>query len=254
MNPPLVVVDIGNTRVQIGIVGRVRHDGLPEWQRIESARTDSWDPSTLAVILPAGPAAWRVASVNRPAEHTLVQWRRQARPHDDYRQLTVRNLPLRVDVDYPERVGMDRLAAAVAANRLRPPAHGAIVVDAGTAVTVDAVSRDGAFRGGVILPGLRMVTRALASETDLLPMVEVAFSDEPPPVLGKSTEAAIRSGAFWGAVGAIRQVISCFPRDLGADTQLYVTGGDARILATLIDPRAVYVPNMVLAGIVWSEL
>ena len=97
-------------------------------------------------------------------------------------------------------------------------------------MTVDVVSSDGVFRGGAILPGLRMMTRALAADTDLLPLVNVAFADDPPPVLGKSTEGAIRSGAFWGAVGAIRQVISRLPLELGHNAQLFVTGGDARIL------------------------
>ena len=253
MTPPLVVVDIGNSRVQMGLVSGLTPVGRPEWGRLENFPTSDWSPAALANWLPSQPVAWRVASVHRPTEQRLAQWRAEARPLDHYHLLRVGDLPLKVDVEQPERVGMDRLVAAVAANRLRRADQAAIVVDAGTAVTVDVVSSDGVFRGGAILPGLRMMTRALATDTDLLPMVHVAFADDPPPVLGKSTEGAIRSGAFWGAVGAIRQIISRLPLELGRNAQLFVTGGDARILARLIDPLANFVPDMVLAGVVWSR-
>lgn len=253
MTPPLVAVDIGNSRVQLGLVCGTSSTGFPEWRHVDNLPTSGWDPASSLGWLPPAPLEWRVASVNRPAEQRLAQWREQVRPQDRYHRLQVWDLPLQVDVEQPERVGMDRLAAAVAANHLRRPDQAAIVVDAGTAVTVDAISRDGVFRGGVIFPGLRMMTRALATDTDLLPLVEVAFADAPPPVLGKSTEGAIRSGAFWGAVGGIRHVSRQLARDLGEAPQLFVTGGDARLLAILIHPQARFVPHMVLAGVVWSR-
>jgi type III pantothenate kinase len=148
---------------------------------------------------------------------------------------------------------MDRLVAAVAANRIRDPQRAAIVVDAGTAVTVDAIMADGSFQGGVILPGMRLVCRALAAGTDLLPLVEVSFSESPPEPIGRSTETAIRSGAFWGTVGAIRLLVSQFRQQLGDSAQVFVTGGDASALASLIDREAQFVPQLVLAGIFWSD-
>jgi type III pantothenate kinase len=148
---------------------------------------------------------------------------------------------------------MDRLVAAVAVNRIRDPRRAAIVVDAGTAVTVDAITADGSFQGGVILPGMRLVCRALAAGTDLLPLVEVSFSESPPEPIGRSTETAIRSGAFWGTVGAIRLLVSQFRLQLGNSAQVFVTGGDASALASLIDDKAQFVPQLVLAGIFWSD-
>lgn len=252
MSSPTLAVDIGNTRIQLGRMARLTADGFPDWEQLDSRETASFDPETLAASLPPHSLSWRVASVHRPAEALLANWVRRARPGDRYRLLAHGDLPLRVDVQWPERVGVDRLVAAVAANRLRRPDHPAIVVDAGTAVTVDAVGVDGAFRGGVILPGVRMIVRALAAGTDLLPLVDIAFSHAEPPVIGRSTEAAIRSGAFWGTLGAIRHLAARFTEEIGEKRELFVTGGDAVALAKLIDPDARCVPQMVLDGIVWS--
>ena len=82
-----------------------------------------------------------------------------------------------------------------------------MIVDVGTAITVDLVSADGAFLGGSILPGIQMAARALHHFTDLLPLVNVSDLSTPPPPLGTSTESAMQAGLFWGAVGAIRQLI-----------------------------------------------
>jgi type III pantothenate kinase len=146
-------------------------------------------------------------------------------------------------------VGLDRLAAAVAANRLRSPGRSAIVIDAGTAVTVDLVGATGAFQGGVILPGFQMAARALADDTDLLPMVPFSTNGEPPSVVGKTTEAAIRSGLFWGCVGAVRGLVDRMARQTGSEPELFVTGGDAESLTVHLGPAAQFVPNLVVIGI-----
>ena len=96
--------------------------------------------------------------------------------------------------------GIDRLVDAVAANRLRKSHRPAAIVDVGTAITVDLVAADGAFLGGSILPGIALSARALHEFTDLLPLVDVGELVEPPPALGTDTEAAMRSGLFWGAM------------------------------------------------------
>ena len=115
-------------------------------------------------------------------------------------------MPIKVAVERPDWVGIDRLAGAVAANRLRDPKKAAIVVGVGTAITVDLLSADGVFRGGAILPGIAMSARALDEFTDLLPRSPADELAIQPPALGTSTMAAIQSGLYWGAVGAIREL------------------------------------------------
>ena len=121
-------------------------------------------------------------------------------------------LLIAVGLEHPERVGLDRLAAAAAVNRLRSPDRGAIIVDTGSAVTVDLLSADGVFRGGAILPGIDMSARALHEFTDLLPLVSLNELSVPPPALGVSTVTAIRGGLFWGQVGAVRRGIELSSR------------------------------------------
>lgn len=252
MNLPLVAVDIGNTMVKLGIAEPPPRQGPPRFSRLAEFLTAEFEGDVLSQFLPPAPHAWRVASVHRAAERKLAAWVAAARAGDDYHLLARRDLPLAVDVESPDRVGMDRLAAAVAANHLRDAAHPAIVIDAGTAITVDAVSAAGAFLGGIILPGFRMTARALAADTDLLPLADAAFQAAPPSVIGKSTVAAIRSGIFWGGVGALRELVARIRGELDGEPQLFVTGGDAELLMGFVHPHARFFPELVLAGIVWA--
>jgi type III pantothenate kinase len=257
--PSLIAVDIGNSSTKLGffrgpLAPRAETSprdaaSLPQPDGTIDYPTGRPPPDDLLAQLPSEPARWRVASVQREGQRLLTEWVQAHRPHDDFRVLAHTDLPLSVRVDHPERVGLDRLAAAVAANAIRQLGRAAIVVDAGSAVTVDLVAGDGAFEGGVILAGFRLQAEALFGGADLLPLAMLAPQDEPPPVLGKNTEAAIRSGLFWGAVGAVREVIERLSADLPEPPQAFVTGGDLKRLAPLVGGDAQFVPHMVLAGL-----
>lgn len=276
--PPLIAVDIGNSSTKLGWFRDWRGAAgkLPVPERVWDCATAQPLPANIVAELPPEPAMWRVASVHREGQRQLSEWALVNRPRDDFRILTHRDLPLEIRVEFPDRVGLDRLAAAVAARNLalsfgldrlaaavvarhlasgerQPPATSAvrpaIVVDAGTAITVDLVSADGAFEGGVILPGFRLTAQALAAGTNQLPLATFTGQDQPPPVIGKNTAGAIRSGLFWGAVGAVREVIERMSAELAEQPHIFVTGGDLRHLAPLVSPQAQFVPNMVLGGI-----
>ena len=252
MTAPIVAVGIGNTSVKVGVTAGV--DGeWPNWTTRQEIPTASFDAQQLAAILPSESVRWCIASVQRSVESNLRDWVRLNRDQDSYRLLTFHELPIEIRVDAPERVGPDRLAAAVAANRLR---HGnpAVVIDAGTAITVNLIGANGAFEGGVILPGFTLTAKALAGGTDLLPLVTADLNSDPPDVLGKSTEAAIRSGLFWGNVGAVREIVARLTAKLNVTPQIIVTGGDARRLAGFVSQDAKFVPDLVLAGIVFSVI
>ena len=170
----------------------------------------------------------------------------------DMRVLTADDLPLEVRVEHPERVGIDRLLSAVAVNRLRASEQPAIIVDLGTACTVDFLSADGAFEGGAILPGTTLTAAALHTGTATLPQLLTDNFDTPPTVVGKSTQAAIASGIYWGLVGAVRELVDRITRESAKVPQLFVTGGEAsRLVAHLQSenqpPR--HLPSLVLSGI-----
>lgn len=244
----MIAVDIGNTTIKFGVA----EAGLDNWRLMREWDTAEFDLSALARELPDHSCRWRVASVHRAAEQNLHQWQQAARPQDDYRALAHRDLPLEVNVKSPEQVGMDRLVAAVAANARRAANRPAIIVDAGTAITVDVVDAQGVFQGGVILPGFRLSARALSDGTDVLPVVDATFPCDAPELIGKSTTEAIRSGLFWGGIGAIRELVARTTIELQTSPQVFVTGGDAERIANHLALDAEFVSDLVLCGIVLS--
>lgn len=250
---PLIAVDIGNTRIKLGLFAAHKGTGLPVPQR--ACSLDAWDAPTIDAWL-SEPGAdsqpvrrWLVCSVNRPVAATVLDWL-EHRPDTQCRLLSVADLPLAVAVERPDLVGMDRLVNAVAANRLREAGRPAIVIDVGSAITVDLVSADGAFTGGAILPGIAMAARALHDFTDLLPLVPMSELGAPPPALGTGTIAALRSGLYWGAVGAMRELCQRLSQTLPAP-QVFLTGGAAAAVAQLLgDGRSAdYVPHLTLGGV-----
>src|SRR5437773_905004 len=199
---PLIAVDIGNSSTKFGLFREpAAADALPAPSETHGFKTGEEPSDEVITSLPAERCRWHIVSVHREGSRILKAWLQRQRARDVIKFLTHRDLPIAVKLDAPERVGLDRLAAAVAANVLRRSGAPAIVVDAGSAITVDLVATDGSFEGGVILPGFRMSAEALYG-ADLLPLTVLAPNDEPPAVVGKNTEGAIRSGLFWGAVGA----------------------------------------------------
>ena len=81
-----------------------------------------------------------------------------------------------------------------------------------------------------------MSARALHEFTDLLPLIETEELDEPPPALGRCTKEAMRSGLYWGAVGAVRELIAELGRHAGAEPEVFLTGGAGRAVAELLGP------------------
>ena len=231
-------------RVPAGKAHPLQRVGFLERQELPGRDTGS---ETLRACEHA-PCGWWIASVNRPAATRLIDWLRDHRPGDRVTLLAAGDLPLEVRLERPDMVGIDRLVDAVAVNRLRRPERPAVIVDVGTAITVDLVSADGAFLGGAILPGLQMSARAMHEFTDLLPLVDVSDLAVPPPALGTATVPAMESGLFWGAVGAIRQLIE---QDQAATPiDVFLTGGAGVAVAELLGPNVRYEPNLTLAGIV----
>lgn len=140
------------------------------------------------------------------------------------------DIELGIAIDYPkpETIGPDRLANAVALAHL----HGApgIVIDFGTAVTFDIVDGTPAYVGGVIAPGLRLMTDYLHERTALLPKVELR---EPASAIGKSTEEAILAGAAIGYRGMVRGLLEALNKELrGQKPHIVATGGDAAWIAS----------------------
>jgi type III pantothenate kinase len=159
------------------------------------------------------------------------------------------NLGIGIRYPKPQSIGPDRLANAVALSALyAKPGQPGIVLDFGTAVTFDVLSADHAYVGGVIAPGLRLMTDYLHERTALLPQVTLR---EPETVIGQSTEGAILAGAAIGYRGMIRGILAALKKELPAGEQATVvaTGGDCEwIVRDMAEVQAVD-PDLTLHGL-----
>jgi type III pantothenate kinase len=153
---------------------------------------------------------------------------------------------LRIAYKDPKEVGADRIADAIGALRLFPDRN-LIVVDFGTATTFTAITREGEFLGGNILPGVRLSLEALVERTAKLPSVEIVPVTE---AIGRSTAASIQNGLYWSNVGAVREIVrrmtaEAFPE---ATPLVIATGGFSHLFASegLFDA---VVPDLILVGL-----
>lgn len=144
-----------------------------------------------------------------------------------------------------EKLGADRWATLIAAHHLHPGT--ACIVDCGTAITIDALSAEGKHLGGLILPGLTTMSKALSSQTTILPMaLEQQVSALTP--LAQDTRQAILQGTLYAAVAAIERVRSELAGRFAIQSWL-ITGGDAAQIMTLLSVTFRHEPNLVLQGL-----
>jgi type III pantothenate kinase len=257
-----VAVDVGNTRVKWGLRGKTsgridRAVSLAEDPLAWQAQRQQWlDDGLLSA---ASPPVWLMASVRPPRSERLRRWLEEQ--GDRVEELRwARQLPLAVGLEKPDHVGMDRLLNAVAATRVLAAGEPAILVGAGSAVTVDCLDETHTFRGGAIFPGLRLMTEALHQYTAFLPLVEIPL---PVPELpGAATPPAMQAGVFWAVIGGIDRCATRLRRLLSAtEPRLFFTGGDAPFLlealarhadAPKLHPPPTLWPEQTLEGILYS--
>ncbi|MBK9128316.1 MAG: type III pantothenate kinase [Phycisphaerales bacterium] len=239
----LLAVDIGNTRIALGVWDS---DGLHDAQRVEISRPDAWQATFESAWAAVGGSrrALVIGSVN-PRETRRVQDALEGIAGVE--ALRVRDdlpLPMPLEIDNPDEVGVDRVCSAAAAHERIGGA--CAVASFGTALTVDCVSPEGRFLGGVILPGLDMSYRALHTQTAQLPLVTV---ERPNGVFGRNTHDAIVSGVTYGLLGALREIVERFASDLREWPQLVLTGGNAPMMAELAEFVDSVVPDLCLMGV-----
>lgn len=245
-----VTIDIGNSRVHFGRFEGFSADEASPPVSTFSYPTSSTDIKGLRAWLSEEKLPWFAVSVHRPALASLEAFSKIEHRVASFQAFGYQQLPIEIALPEPGKVGADRLAAAVAANSLRATDRPAIVVDAGTAITVDAVAVDGKFVGGAILPGMRTSAKALAAQTDALPQIEVDLQNCP-QAIGTNTTEAMQSGLFWGSVGAVRETIHRVSEQLGSDNppQIFISGGDVNYLAPWMNLEIQTVDHLVLRGV-----
>ena len=158
------------------------------------------------------------------------------------------DLGISVNIDRPEQAGADRLVNAIAA-----AAHyqlPVVIIDFGTATTLDLVGPDGSYEGGVIAPGVNLSVEALHMATARLPRIAVKPWRADMPVLGTDTVSAMHSGVFWGYVGMVEGLLGRLRQAHGAALPAIATGGLAQLFAEHIDDSLIVDADLTLKGLV----
>lgn len=240
-----LAIDVGNSRIKFGLFETAACStpdrGLPDCLRLLAVPVAEEVPWGEILAWPELQAIERARGVVAGANPQGIArvcdtWPDEWKPPRVISDPT--SLGLRSRLVYPRRVGIDRVLNAVAANVLRHVGQPAIIVDIGTATTVDRIGSDGAFEGGAILPGFELCARSLHYYTALLPLISIdELATQPHEPLGRETRAALRSGLFWGQLGAVRELITQLSKSEGSSPRpdrsllLLLTGGGAALLA-----------------------
>jgi type III pantothenate kinase len=154
--------------------------------------------------------------------------------------------PIRLDVDEPHNVGADRALNAIAAHAKHEGEL--IVIDFGTATTFDRVGLDGAYRGGIIAPGINLSLDALVSAAAKLPRIAI----EAPAgnsVIGRTTADQMLIGIYWGYVAMIEGLVERMKREIGAPVRVVATGGLATLFDEHTDAFDAIEPDLTIQGL-----
>ena len=251
----LLTVDVGNTTIQCGLFEgeklalQFRRSTNP---RLSSDELGLFFRDVLALNNFDYKAVERIAccSVVPAINHSLSNcFRKYFFKEALFIQAGIKT-GLKIKYANPREIGADRIAGAIGAVHAAASSGGAknlIVVDMGTATTVDVITKNNEYLGGAILPGAAMSVHALSEGTAQLPSVEVV---QPKNVCGSSTIEAIQSGVFYGQAGAIRELVSKMEESVFGGERAFVigTGGFSRSFesAGLFD---LVLPDLVLQGL-----
>jgi type III pantothenate kinase len=226
----LLALDAGNSNITIGafdgtaLVGRWRLrtalDQTPDEFGVLLRNVFSLSGLDLARV-----DGVIVSSVVPPLDSTLAQMSEKYFHRPAIFVTPATDTGLEIAYENPSEVGADRVVNGVAA--FAKYGGPCVIVDMGTAITFDAVSATGRYLGGLIAPGIAIAVEALFAKTARLPMVEFR---EPEKLIGTNTVGSIQSGLYHGAIGMIDGIVERLIGELGPETKVVATGGQARLI------------------------
>ncbi|MXW15085.1 MAG: type III pantothenate kinase [Rhodothermaceae bacterium] len=233
-----LTIDIGNSTIKIGLFAEDRTLATVTESSVEEAltRITTWNTQT-------PPCRIGLCNVVPQQSEVLISKIAEFTDAPIFEVNSHAIFPIRLDYTPPENLGPDRLAAACAA--WYPGGTSQIIIDAGTAITIDVVRADGSFLGGVIMPSPTLSNRALADYTAKLPNVSLT---PPEGSFGTSTVEALQHGLIYGMIDGVLGTIARIEQFLDSPSVITLTGGWYQILAEHI-PRAQINRNLVLHGI-----
>ena len=242
-----LLLDVGNTRLKWGIAenGEIHRTGSVTQEKIRENGL-----GVLTTRLPRAVDTAIVSNVAGPTFATRLAGVVGAHCGCELHFAKTERSALGISNSYkqPRRMGVDRWVAMIGAwAELR---SACLVVDAGTAVTIDALDDDGRHLGGQILPGVVLMANALAQQTSDIPRTKPAAVGEYDglAMFGQNTRTAVGSGALGAVAGAIERATRTL-RSNACDASVVLTGGDASRILTALDTSPLHRPNLVLHGL-----
>jgi type III pantothenate kinase len=227
----LLALDAGNTNITIGafeddvLIGRWR------LRTVLAQTADEWgillrNLFSLASLDLATVHGIIICSVVPPLDSSLARMA-EVYFHTQATFVTpATDTGLKIGYDDPSEVGADRIVNSVAA--FHKGGGPCVVVDLGTAITFDVVSKSGRYLGGLICPGVDLAVDALFAKTARLPLVDVR---EPEKLIGTNTVGSLQSGLYYGTIGMIDGILDRLLEALGPQTHVLATGGQASLIS-----------------------
>jgi type III pantothenate kinase len=227
----LLALDAGNSNTTIGAFDGRKMCAQWRLRTVHEQTADEWGILLRNLFAPAGLDIAAVdgiiiASVVPPIDSTLAQMAQRYFSTEAMFVGPRTNLGLTICYDNPTEVGADRLVNGVAGfYKYGGPC---VIVDLGTTINFDVISRNAEYLGGAIAVGIGIAIEALFSKTARLPLVDFR---PPKDVVGTNTVASMQSGLYFGAIGMIDGILERVIEKLGPDTKVIGTGGQARMIA-----------------------
>jgi type III pantothenate kinase len=251
----LLAIDVGNTQTHVGVF---RGQELVEDWRLATLRDTTADELATAYAGLLALRDLRLRDIDAAIVSSVVP-----RLTPEYERLSERYLAgtlslvspalrtgIPIRIEKPHELGSDRLVNAVAAwDRFASPC---VVVDFGTTINFDVVSAQGEFLGGIFAPGVEISIEALSTRAAKLVKIDI---DAPRELIGRSTEAALRSGIVYGFAGAVDGIVARVRRELGEGTVALATGGLASAIVPYCEQIDATDPYLTLTGLrlIWER-
>lgn len=231
-----LIIDIGNTRMKAAV--------CREYEMLETRAVDGPDPELVEELLASHKDISRailssVRNDNREIAELLLKHKKRLVVLD---QNTA--LPISVGYRSPETLGKDRIAAIVGAYTIFPKSN-VLVIDLGTAITIDFIDYNGYYEGGNISPGVRMRFRALHEQTDRLPLME---PEREFLIAGRDTGEAIVSGVQNGILNELNGYLEQYKKRY-PDLKTVMTGGDAVFFVNKLKNSIFVDQNLIFKGL-----
>ncbi len=237
-----LLIDVGNSRIKWAYAHKGRlecHGSAEHKENIPAEAASAW----LNASPPEHVIAANVAGAGYAKQ--LSAWvQRQWQLRVDFITLD----PFRLELAYaePERLGVDRWLALVAARQL---VSGTVaVIDAGTAVTLDMVSAEGKHLGGIILPGLELMSMSLQQKASGIRAGVGGSVFDQSSLLGKDTRSCIEKGSLYAVTGAVEHVLKRFRAQVGEVQSVIICGGNGEQLKAELNIRCQFIPDLILQG------